>query len=152
LVGIVKAPLTTTAMQVASRLFLVWGVNYFVPEIHAHWSFTTMVIAWSLADAVRYAYHMFRLSSGVPSFITWARYNFFFILYPLGVFSELTMVYQALPYAKTINPLYHYGLMLVSLVYIPGNGILDKKYFWNYLIYYDNCRIPCVIFSHVEAA
>lgn len=123
LIGIVKAPITTTAMQVASRLFLVWGVNYFIPEIHSHWSFATMVLAWSLADAVRYAYFMFKLSSGVPAFITWARYNFFFVLYPLGVFSEMTMVYQALSYAKAISPLYYYGLILVALIYIPGKSL-----------------------------
>lgn len=123
LIDIVKAPITTTAMQVASRLFLVWGVNYFIPEIHSHWSFATMVLAWSLADAVRYAYFMFKLSSGVPAFITWARYNFFFVLYPLGVFSEMTMVYQALPYAKAISPLYYYGLILVALIYIPGKSL-----------------------------
>lgn len=107
-------------MQVASRLFLVWGVNYYVPEIHTHWSFTTMIIAWSIAEIVRYSYYTLHLSSGVPGFISWVRYNFFFVLYPLGVFSEMMMVYQALPYAKAIHPLYYYALIAVVLVYIPG--------------------------------
>lgn len=111
----------TTLMQVASRLFLVWGVNYFVPEIHTHWSFSSMVIAWSIAECTRYAFYIFHLSGGgVPSLISWARYNFFLILYPLGVFSEMTMVYQALPFAKAIDPLYYYGLIAVALIYIPG--------------------------------
>lgn len=108
-------------MQVASRLFLVWAVNYVVPEIHMHWSFTTMVIAWSIAEIVRYSFYTFHLTSGVPGIVSWARYNFFFVLYPLGVFSEMMMVYQALPYAKLINPLYYYGLIAVALVYVPGN-------------------------------
>ncbi|CAO3633574.1 unnamed protein product [Mucor fragilis] len=125
LLGWVRAPLMTTAMQVASRLFLVWAVNDVVPEIHTHWSFTTMVIAWSIAECVRYIFYVFHLSGGeVPSVIMWARYNFFLVLYPVGVFSEMMMVYQALPYAKAIHPLYFYGLIAVALIYIPGFPVL----------------------------
>ncbi|KAG1051283.1 hypothetical protein G6F43_006503 [Rhizopus delemar] len=125
LFGFVRAPIMTTGMQVASRLFLVWAVNFVVPEIHSHWSFSTMVIAWSIAECTRYVFYIFHLSGGgVPSVISWARYNFFLILYPLGVFSEMMMVYQALPYAKAINPLYYYGLIAVALVYIPGFPVL----------------------------
>ena len=125
LLGWVRAPLMTTAMQVASRLFLVWAVNDVIPEIHTHWSFSTMVIAWSIAECVRYIFYVFHLSGGeVPKVIMWARYNFFLVLYPVGVFSEMTMVYQALPYAKAISPLYYYGLIVVALIYIPGFPVL----------------------------
>ncbi|CEP12944.1 hypothetical protein [Parasitella parasitica] len=125
LLGWVRAPLMTTTMQVASRLFLVWAVNDVVPEIHTHWSFSTMVIAWSIAECVRYIFYVFHLSGGqVPGIVMWARYNFFLVLYPVGVFSELMMVYQALPYAKAISLLYYYGLIVVSLVYIPGFPVL----------------------------
>lgn len=124
LLGWVRAPVMTTVMQVASRLFLVWGVNYMVPEIHTHWSFSTMVIAWCIAECTRYTFYTFHLASGVPSIVSWARYNFFFVLYPLGVFSELMMVYQALPYAKAIDPLYYYGLIVVALIYAPGFPVL----------------------------
>ncbi|KAI7891819.1 tyrosine phosphatase-like protein [Mucor mucedo] len=122
--GLVRAPVITTAMQVASRLFLVWGVNYLVPEIHSHWSFTTMMLAWSVAEIVRYSYYALHLSSGVPGFISWVRYHFFFVLYPLGVFSELMMIYQALPFAHNVHPLYYYLLVAVALVYIPGFPVL----------------------------
>ncbi|KAI8984300.1 tyrosine phosphatase-like protein [Mycotypha africana] len=125
LFGFIKTPLLTTSLQVASRLFLVWGVNYFVPEIHKHWSFTTMVLAWSIAECVRYIYYIFQLSGNVlPNFIKNARYSFFLVLYPLGVFSELTMVYLALPYAKAISPLYYYALITATLLYIPGFPML----------------------------
>lgn len=127
MLGFVRAPVVTTAMQVASRLFLVWGVNYLVPEIHTHWSFTTMMVAWSIAEIVRYGYYTLHLSSGVPGFISWVRYHFFFILYPLGVFSELMMIYQALPYAHHVHPLYYYLLVVVALVYIPGKSKLFIK-------------------------
>ncbi|KAI9247349.1 tyrosine phosphatase-like protein [Sporodiniella umbellata] len=125
LVGFVRAPFMTTLMQVASRLFLVWGVNYFVPEIHSHWSFSSMTIAWSIAECTRYIFYIFHLlGGGVPALVSWARYNFFFILYPLGVGSEMTMVYQALPYAKLISPWYYFALIAVALIYIPGFPVL----------------------------
>ncbi|KAF7722114.1 hypothetical protein EC973_003694 [Apophysomyces ossiformis] len=111
-------------MQVLSRLFLVWGVNAMFPEVRTHWSFSSMMIAWSIAECVRYAYYFFNLTSSVPAFLVWARYTLFLILYPTGVGSELMMVYQSLPYAKEYNPAYFYGLIGVSLVYLPGFPVL----------------------------
>lgn len=131
-IGFVRAPVTTTAMQVASRLFLVWGVNYMFPAIGTHVSFSTMMIAWSIAECVRYSYYATNLLGSVPGFLNWARYNLFFVLYPMGVGSELTMVYQSLPYAQEWNPLYFYFLIGTSLVYLPG-----KKSF------YYSCGLFC---------
>ncbi|KAG2226785.1 hypothetical protein INT45_005750 [Circinella minor] len=122
--GFVRAPVMTTAMQVASRLFLVWGVNYLFPEVRTHWAFSTMMIAWSVTECIRYSYYALNLIGQVPKALTWARYNFFLVLYPLGVGSELTMVYQALSYAKEWNPLYYYFMIVVALIYIPGFPVL----------------------------
>ncbi|KAI9480483.1 MAG: tyrosine phosphatase-like protein [Benjaminiella poitrasii] len=127
MLGLVRTPVMTTAMQVASRLFLVWAVNAPLPEIHAHPSFATMVLAWSVAELVRYMYYIFLLSNGgtvVPGIVAWLRYNAFLVLYPVGVASELVMVYQALPYANALSPLYFYALIAVALVYIPGFPVL----------------------------
>ncbi|KAI8139480.1 tyrosine phosphatase-like protein [Fennellomyces sp. T-0311] len=120
----VRAPVTTTAMQVASRLFLVWGVNYLFPEVRSHWSFSTMMIAWSVTECIRYSYYSLNLIGHVPRFLTWARYNFFLVLYPLGVASELTMIYVALPYAKEWRMPYYAGMFIVILSYLPGFPVL----------------------------
>ncbi|KAI7866996.1 tyrosine phosphatase-like protein [Spinellus fusiger] len=134
--GLVRAPFMTTAMQVASRLFLVWCINYLFPAIHTHGSFTTMTIAWCIAECIRYSYYAFNLVSTVPKAISWARYTFFFVLYPAGVGSELVMIYQALPYAQQWSSVYYYMVIAVALTYIPGFPILfshmlvqRKKYF-----------------------
>ncbi|KAI8337233.1 tyrosine phosphatase-like protein [Chlamydoabsidia padenii] len=122
-VGWVRAPFMTTLMQVLSRLLLVWGVNAMFPAIHTHGAYTTMIIAWCIAELVRYSFYAFNLTTGsVPSIIAWARYNFFLVLYPLGVSSELMMIYQALPYAKDIHIAYYYGLIASALTYAPGKG------------------------------
>ncbi|SAM03874.1 hypothetical protein [Absidia glauca] len=136
-VGWVRAPFFTTLIQVLSRLLLVWGVNAVFEDIRTHWSYTTMVIAWCIAELVRYSFYAFNLKNGsVPRVISWARYNFFLVLYPLGVSSELMMIYQALPYAKEIHPAYYYALIAAALSYAPGFPLLfthmlaqRKKYF-----------------------
>ncbi|ORY96588.1 tyrosine phosphatase-like protein [Syncephalastrum racemosum] len=122
--GFVRAPVVTTGLQVVSRLFLVWGVNYMFPEVRSHWSFSTMMIAWSIAELVRYSYYACNLLGQVPRILTWARYNLFLILYPTGVGSELMMVYVALPFAKAWNVNYYYFLIVASLVYLPGFPVL----------------------------
>ncbi|KAJ1341997.1 hypothetical protein BSLG_003402 [Batrachochytrium salamandrivorans] len=50
-VGAVKSPVGTTAMQVASRLFLI-ALCYLLPNtgIREHVAFTTMVLAWSITE------------------------------------------------------------------------------------------------------
>ncbi|CAO3616321.1 unnamed protein product [Cunninghamella blakesleeana] len=136
LIGWVRAPFLTTLMQVLSRLLLVWGVNDIFPQIHHHWSYTTMITAWCIAELVRYSFYAFNLKGGVPSIISWARYNFFIVLYPTGVSSELIMIYLSLPYAKEYHPFLYYGLIASALTYIPGFPVLfshlwvqRKKYF-----------------------
>lgn len=120
MLGWVRTSVSTTFTQVLSRVFLVWGVNYLFPEIHTHWSFTTMVISWSIAECVRYSYYFFNLAGGVPSIVNWLRYTLFFVLYPTGAGSEVMMMYVSLPFAKAWNELYYYLLIFLMLVYIPG--------------------------------
>lgn len=43
LVGVVRSPVLTTALQVASRLLLVRGFTVPVAACHAHWSLYLMV-------------------------------------------------------------------------------------------------------------
>ncbi|KAF1989975.1 PTPLA-domain-containing protein, partial [Aulographum hederae CBS 113979] len=126
--GIVRAPLFTTLMQVASRILLVWGICYPFPLVPASSpAYSTMLIAWSATEVVRYGYFAFVLargSGGVPGVLTWLRYNTFFILYPLGISSECWLIYKASEPASKLNPLYAYACYAVLAVYVPGSYIL----------------------------
>ncbi|CEP12671.1 hypothetical protein [Parasitella parasitica] len=123
--GWVRTPIMTTIMQVFSRIFLIWAVNFPFPQIHCHWSYTTMVVSWSIAEVVRYSYYATNLVSAVPGFITWARYTFFLILYPTGISSELIMIYQSLPHVKAAwGELYYYAYIAVILLYGPGSPVM----------------------------
>ncbi|KAJ1559624.1 hypothetical protein HK405_009913, partial [Cladochytrium tenue] len=57
--GLVRSPVLTTAMQVFSRLFLVWGVCAAFPfkTVVGHWAYTSMVLAWGVTEVVRYSFY-----------------------------------------------------------------------------------------------
>lgn len=65
----------TTAMQVASRILLVWGIGYNFPEVcAASPAYTSMLFAWACSEIIRYSYFVFFLGGSVPSWLTWLRY------------------------------------------------------------------------------
>lgn len=99
---------------------MIWGVNYMVPQANAHWSFSLMMAAWSTSECIRYSFYIFKLASGIPGVIAWIRYHSFYVLYPISVFSEIVLIYQALPFAKAIHPVYYYVLAAASFIYLSG--------------------------------
>ncbi|KAG9903216.1 PTPLA-domain-containing protein, partial [Aureobasidium melanogenum] len=120
-VGIVRAPLFTTLMQVASRILLIWGIVYPFPNTVAFSPvYSSMLIAWSVTEVIRYSYFAINLSAGsVPAIWMWLRYNTFFVLYPLGISSECWLVWLA-----ATGPAKQYtgvreALFAILLIYIP---------------------------------
>lgn len=115
-------------MQVASRFLLVHLIAspYAFPGTsRTSPAYSTMLLAWSFTEVVRYSYFVFNLSGvGVPRLWTWLRYNTFLVLYPLGVASECWLVYSAIPAASKKNQLYGYGLWAVLAIYVPGFYVL----------------------------
>jgi very-long-chain (3R)-3-hydroxyacyl-CoA dehydratase len=82
-VGLVRAPFMTTAMQVASRLLLVWGIMaQFGGDIVGaqtaqlgDYAYLGCVAAWGITEIIRYGFFAITLSGGsVPSWWTWLRY------------------------------------------------------------------------------
>ncbi|KAK5990119.1 3-hydroxyacyl-CoA dehydratase [Cladobotryum mycophilum] len=124
LFGIVRAPLMTTIMQVSSRLLLVWGIVYPFPFLAQVPTYSSMLIAWSVTEVIRYSFFALTLSGSQPSFLTWLRYNTFFILYPVGILSECSLVYLATEPAGKRNELEKYALYAILAVYVPGSYIL----------------------------
>jgi very-long-chain (3R)-3-hydroxyacyl-CoA dehydratase len=96
LAGIVRSPLLTTLMQVWSRIALVWGAVYLFPSVAMSPVYTTLLLAWSITETVRYTYFALILSTGrVPRFLVWLRYSMFYVLYPMGVGSEMLFMWFA---------------------------------------------------------
>ncbi|KAK9323390.1 tyrosine phosphatase-like protein [Lipomyces orientalis] len=120
-VGFVRSPVMTTVIQVASRILLVWGVVYLFPESGATTiAYSTMLLSWSVTEIIRYAFYAYSIQGNTPQWLTWLRYNTFFVLYPTGVASELLVIYASLGDATKFSE--HYALLLkvIMVIYVPG--------------------------------
>ena len=122
--GIVRAPVMTTAMQVASRLLLAWGIIYPFPHLSVYPTFATMLLAHSITEIVRYGYFALTLSGQNPGIFSWLRYNTFFVLYPLGIASECSLIFKAIGPAAAYDARLPYVLYAILAIYVPGSHIL----------------------------
>lgn len=73
--GVVRAAVATTALQVAGRNTMVWAITRNYPNVAAReWAYSSMLIAWNAADAVRYTLFAIERAFGrVPSALLWLR-------------------------------------------------------------------------------
>lgn len=118
--GVVRAPLLTTLMQVASRFLLVWAIVDVFPFLALSPFYSSMLIAWSVTEIIRYSFFALSLSGFQPKFLTWLRYNTFFVLYPVGIFSECALIWLATEPAGHINEMYKWALYGILAIYVPG--------------------------------
>lgn len=144
---IVKSPVMVTAMQVASREFVLWGI---VSPLHMETTtqgvhlitlsdarlelnFITLVVAWSISEVIRYGFFAFKELGQDLYVMKWLRYTGFIVLYPVGVASELAMIYLALPAIRSsrmwsfdmpnaYNMAFDYHIMccISMFIYVPG--------------------------------
>ena len=94
-IGIVRASPITTAMQVASRMLVVWGIVWAFPEVvvrsrmygtrlhryaGAHggpYPYAGVLMAWGITECIRYSFFVLKEGLGnesVPKWLTWLRY------------------------------------------------------------------------------
>ncbi|KAI0283807.1 tyrosine phosphatase-like protein, partial [Russula brevipes] len=97
LLGLVRSPLSTTAVQVASRLFSVWGIAAGFPSAQRSPFYASMVLSWALTEVIRYSFYAASLVGWSPRRLVWARYSTFFVLYPTGAGSEALVNLATLP-------------------------------------------------------
>jgi len=133
MVGLVRSPVMTTLMQVASRIVLTWGIANAVPVAQNHYFLTSMVAAWGVTEVIRYSFYALNTLNGkAPYFLTWLRYTLFYVLYPLGVASELGLIIVSLSWIKQADIYsihmpnswnfafsYYYFLYVMIASYIP---------------------------------
>lgn len=139
--GLVRANPVTTAMQVASRLMLVWGVLTPYPElivtrnafgrsqqgtVSGPVALAGCHLAWGVTEMIRYGFFVWKegISDAVPDWLVWLRYNTFFVLYPIGISSEVVLMYLALEPAQDGKTGYECVLKAVIAIYVPGSYIL----------------------------
>jgi very-long-chain (3R)-3-hydroxyacyl-CoA dehydratase len=144
LLGFVKSDLFSALMQVTSRV-VVLIMCLASPSSANAWHGGTMVFAWCSIEVPRYAFYLISLVKdpaegvrAVPYALYWYRYSAFFILYPVGITSELLcewMAYQnhgaelaaytgLAPVGAMLAPYLRNALLGVFAVYIPGAPFL----------------------------
>lgn len=122
---IVRSPLITTAAQVSSRLLIVIGsFQLSTTPISSviGYEYITLSLAWSITEVVRYFFYAFNLVNIQPKVLLFLRYNMFPVLYPMGVSSELIILYKTVQ----INDNQVLKLIYIAsmLAYVPGFPVL----------------------------
>ncbi|XP_069147628.1 very-long-chain (3R)-3-hydroxyacyl-CoA dehydratase PASTICCINO 2A [Solanum lycopersicum] len=134
LAGLVRSPISATLPQISSRLYVSWGILWSFPEVRSHILVSSLVISWSITEIIRYSYFGIREAFGsVPSWLLWLRYSTFLLLYPIGITSEVGLIYNALPYMKESGKYsvrmpnkwnfsfnYYYAAFVCLAIYLPG--------------------------------
>lgn len=96
-IGWVRSPVITTATQVASRLFMVWGVTERYSQAWSSPFYASMVLAWAITECIRYPFYANQLLGAGSPGLLWARYTTFYVLYPIGATSEAMCLLATLP-------------------------------------------------------
>lgn len=121
LLGVVRAPLLTTLMQVSSRFALVWGAVHLYPSVAASPAYSSMLLAWSTTEVVRYLFFALSLSGREPAALRWVRYSGFYVLYPVGISSELWELLLASAAARGEGDTAKLAAFVaIMLTYLPG--------------------------------
>jgi very-long-chain (3R)-3-hydroxyacyl-CoA dehydratase len=128
-------------MQVASRILVVWGVLDRYPQIVATtntfgrpapgdnggpYPFAGILMAWGVTEVIRYGFFVYKegVSQRIPPWLTWLRYNTFFVLYPIGITSECYLIWLALKPAAKEGKGLDWFFKAVLFIYVPGSYIL----------------------------
>lgn len=122
LIGLVSSPVLTVAMQVSSRLLLVWCYSRVYVSSQHDWSMYLMVISWSLVEVPRYLFYVFAQFKSVemPYGLFWLRYSLFMILYPTGISGEVLQMYAGIS-SKACPEIWIRLTYLVYAIYFAGS-------------------------------
>lgn len=124
--GWVRTPVFTTFIQVASRVFVLFFINY-IPMQESILAVDMMYgigvgmvsVAWGITEVVRYSFYFLGMLNKEVAALTWMRYSFFLVLYPLGVTGEFFVMATQLRIDDWGLSLINLVLYAVMLSYIP---------------------------------
>lgn len=133
LIGVVPSPVFTVAMQVSSRILLVWGITRPYADAQAHWSLYQMAISWGLVEVPRYLFYVRAQFSGeMPYALFWLRYSLFMVLYPTGISGEWMQMLFSLKGSEASSPVwYRYTLLIMYVLYVLGGPFMIMNMWGN---------------------
>lgn len=137
-------------MQIASRILLVWGVTYPFPQLAASPAYSSMLLAWSVTEVIRYTYFGLNTAgSPPPDLLVWLRYNTFYVLYPMGILSEVWLICLATGPAGEVWFGFELALYAILAIYVPGEYFFGDKYRGEGGA--NGYRVVCPLHTHDEA-
>ena len=149
--GIVKTSILSTSIQILGRISIVLLLQFVPVEIS--YGYLIIFFAWSSIEIVRYSYYILNLikknfsNFNIPYLLIWCRYTFFIVLYPIGSFGEMLIIYNAQKYFNKIilwkNNVFNiyvgnlfypiYILFLPGLIFMYGYLFKQRKKVFNRL-------------------
>jgi very-long-chain (3R)-3-hydroxyacyl-CoA dehydratase len=117
--GMVRSDPVMTAVQVYSRVLLVYVSNLSTLPQSSIWHFL-MCFAWTLTETIRYPFLGLNGLGIKLAPLTWCRYSFFIILYPMGVSGELGTIWTAW---KDLQDYKGYSWVIQSLQMLNNTGL-----------------------------
>ncbi|XP_066308415.1 very-long-chain (3R)-3-hydroxyacyl-CoA dehydratase PASTICCINO 2A-like isoform X4 [Miscanthus floridulus] len=118
IIGLVRSPISATLPQVCGRILVTWYIVWSFPETQSHVLVTSLVLSWSITEVIRYSFFGLKEAFGItPFWLLWLRYSTFTVLYPIGLISEVGLIFTAMPHMKGRS--FYICAGLTSL-YIPG--------------------------------
>lgn len=143
--GLIKSPVSTTALQVVTRVIQVWMVWYSFPSsTAASHAYFVLLLAWSVADTIRYLYLALNMHGKAPRGMVWlrymapwknmvqwlierCRYTMFYPLYPIGIGAEWWLLYRAIKPGQEVSWIIPPIFYLCLILYVPGGYIHNLK-------------------------
>lgn len=124
IIGIAGANWLLTTMQVFSR-FLIVGLLFWIPaerwtEISQYSTisgFMLITLAWSITEIVRALYYLTEIGNQPIKAISFSRYTFFILLYPIGVLGEFLIMFTFWEYNQFEFDIWNIGLALIAVSY-----------------------------------
>jgi len=131
-VGLVRSSVQVTFQQVFSRVYITWIILYLLPSSRESVGVVLLVLAWTITEMIRYSMYAIQLVATPPYLLTWLRYTFFIVAYPMGVTGELLCSYTGFWFARenntlsilmpnAVNVTFSLAMVIlaISLLYIP---------------------------------
>lgn len=127
---IVRSPVITTVMQIASRILVIAILKVFPQSRSTLVGMSLLLFAWCPTECIRYSFYLLKELSNensekvkkeqikneknknnVPKWLLWIRYSSFIVFYPMGITGELFVLYTSLGEVRN-----HQTLSLVQWV------------------------------------
>lgn len=94
---------STSVIQTLGRYIVLVFVAIPIPLVHGTTITAFLLLSWSLADVIRYAFYISTLLTLSVPWLLWLRYSMFLLLYPIGAISEWLIYYQTLSFIDQTN-------------------------------------------------